>query len=585
MQRETLSNEPATDRIAALEAALSVGRVRITELTADRNRWRKAYRELHLELELLRRRLFVAKAERVDTSQLQLEFAAKLAELDALAGVVPESVKDEADDAKDSKDAKDAKDPKDPKDPSAPAKPKRKPTGRRDLLELGLPEERIELVDPDLEGKAPRIGFEESAKLVWRRGGFVCLIVARVKYRVVTAPGEAIIVTTPLPEETFVRSLAGPSLMAHIINDKFCDGLPLHRQEERFTRDGVDLDRGTMSRWVEEAGATLGATVVEAMRAEAMKTAFCLATDATGVAVQPEATADKKRQPCRRGHYFVILADLDHVFFEYVARETSETVSRMFYGFAGYIQADAHSVYNVLFVPPKERPPPDDGTAPDVAVRQEVGCWSHARRKFWEAATAKNEVAREALVRIQRMFLLERDWKAEPPDKLKALRQAHVRPHLVALFAWARVEFDKVKGERGMLRSALGYLVRQEDALMRFLEDGRLRPDNNASERALRRIAVGRKAWLFVGSDGHAEAAGHLMSLIASAKLHGLHPEAYLRDLLRVLAHWPSDRYLELAPRYWKTTRARLDTAEVDAEIGPLTVPPAHPTVDKKPAD
>jgi transposase len=525
VQRETLSNEPASDRIVALEAALSAERVRTTELTAERDRLRKAYRELQLELELLRRRIFVANAERVDSSQLQLEFAAKLAELDALAGVVPESVKGKA------------SDPEDPEDPSATPKPKlkRKPTGRRDLLKLDLPEERVELVDPDLEGKAPRIGFEESAKLVWRRGGFVRLVVARVKYRVETSPAETTIVTAPLPAETFARALAAPSLMAHIINDKFCDGLPLHRQEERFTRDGVDLDRSTMSRWVEDAGATLGATVVEAMRNEAMKTAFCLATDATGVAVQPEATADKKRQPCRRGHYFVLLADLDHVFFEYVARETSEAVSRMFRGFTGYVQADAKSVYDVLFVLPAARLPFDDEAEPDLAVRQEVGCWAHARRKFWEAAAAKNVVAREALVRIQRMFLLERDWKGQPPAKIKLLRQAHSRPHLVALFAWAQLEYEKVKGERGMLRSALGYLVRQREALMRFLEDGRLRPDNNASERALRRVAVGRKAWLFVGSDVHAEAAGHLMSLIASAKLHGLHPEVYLRDVLRVV--------------------------------------------------
>ncbi|HYH94671.1 transposase domain-containing protein [Hyalangium sp.] len=97
--------------------------------------------------------------------------------------------------------------------------------------------------------------------------------------------------------------------------------------------------------------------------------------------------------------------------------------------------------------------------------------------------------------------------------------------------------------------------------------------DNNRSERALRHIAVGRKAWLFVGSDGHAQSAGHILSLVALARLHGLDPEAYLRDLFRVLAHWPRDRYLELAPRYWASTRARLDTRELAAELGPLTLP------------
>ena len=160
------------------------------------------------------------------------------------------------------------------------------------------------------------------------------------------------------------------------------------------------------------------------------------------------------------------------------------------------------------------------------------------------------------------------------PIEIKRLRDAHLRPHLDAFFAWAALEYDKVRDQRGILRSALGYAVRQKDALLRVLDDGRLVLDNNRSERALRSIAVGRKAWLFVGSDDHAESAGHLFSLIASCKLHRLDPEAYLRDLLRVLAHWPKDRYLELAPKFWADTRARLDPAELANEIGPLAVPP-----------
>jgi hypothetical protein len=112
---------------------------------------------------------------------------------------------------------------------------------------------------------------------------------------------------------------------------------------------------------------------------------------------------------------------------------------------------------------------------------------------------------------------------------------------------------------------------------MRVLDDGRLVLDNNRSERELRRVGVGRKAWLFAYDDDHATSAGHLFSLIASARLHRLDPETYLRDMFRVLVHWPQDRYLELAPKYWATTRARLDPTELDAEIGTLTVPPPLP--------
>lgn len=351
---------------------------------------------------------------------------------------------------------------------------------------------------------------------------------------------------------------------------KYGDGMPLFRIEDRFRRDGFPIDRGTMCRWLEDAGATCGATVVHAARTDALD-AFCIATDATGVLVQPIRTHEKSRQACKRGHYFVHIADRDHVFFEYTAKETSAAVSAMFKGYSGYVQADAKSVYDILFRDPRERPPDDD----DGCVRTEVACWSHSRRKFWEAAIAKNAVAREALVRIGRIFELDAAWRKNPPAEIKRLRDVHMRPHMDSFFAWAEIEYERVREQRSSLRSALGYAVRQKDALMRVLEDGRLLLDNNRSERELRKIAVGRKAWLFVGSDDHAESAGHHFSLIASCKLHALDPEAYFRDFFRVLPHWPNDRYLELAPKYWAATRARLDPNQLAQEIGPLDVPPA----------
>ena len=571
------STDPsATDaaaRIAALEAALAERDTRIAELVREREELRAAYDRLWLDVELLRRRIFVAKAERVDTAQLELEFKAKLAELDKLAGTIGIGRPGDATDGKG--------------DRSRP-----KPSGRRNLRQVEMPEERVEIPDPEAEalvakGLAERIGFEESAKVAWQRGGPRRLVVARVKYRVPDAanpsPQTTQIATTPLPPEIFPRAIASVSLIAHVIVDKYGDGLPLHRQEHRFARLGLPLDRGTMCRWVEHAGATLGATVVAAMRADAMKTAFCISTDATGVLVQPVRDPQRQRQPCRRGHYFVQIADRDHVFFEYTPRETSAAVGEMFKGFSGYVQADAKSVYDILFRPPED--PPDGGGDVNEAERTEVGCLSHARRRFWEATIAKSAVAREGLARLGRVFALERKWKDRSFVELTALRQAHARPHLEAFFTWAEEEFTRVKDQRGLLRSALGYCVRNKAALMRYLDDGRLEPTNNGSERALRSIAVGRKAWLFVGSDDHAESAGHLLTLIASARLHALDPEAYLRDLLRVLPHWPRDRFLELAPRSWARTRDRLDPAELAADVGLLTIPPAiDPATEQQPS-
>ena len=363
-----------------------------------------------------------------------------------------------------------------------------------------------------------------------------------------------------MPSETFPRSLAAPSLLAHIIMLKYGQGMPLFRIEDAFARDGCPIDCGTMCRWVEDAGPTCGATVVHAARQEALATAFCIATDATGVLVQPIRTHEKVRQACKRGHYFVHIADSDHVFFDYTSKETSKAVAAMFTGFSGYVQADAKSVYDVLFVTPRSGRRTRTMTArPDTRW----GVW-RTRGGFWEAAIAKNGVAREALARLSRIFELDASWRGRSPAGIKRLRDAHLKPHLQAFFGWAEIEFDKVREQRGSLRSALGYAVRQKDALLRVLDDGRLVLDNNRSERALRgSIAIGRKAWLFVGSDDHAESAGHLFSLIASCRLHRLDPEAYLRDLFRVLAHWPKGRYLELAPRYWASTRARIDADQL----------------------
>jgi hypothetical protein len=716
---------------AALEAehaALEAERELRAAAEAERDRLREAYEALKIQVELAHRRLVIAKAERVDTTQLELEFAATLAELDKLAGLVePET------------------DATGGEGGAAGDKPKRR-RGRRCELHKVVGEERIEIPDPIYEGKFERIGAEEeTAKLKWRRGGLVRVVIARLKYRTtppaartvdetpsaadassttsatevavasatMTAPEDATgstvevanvdatasadalpvdvspmllasstatLATTPpeiaapvpaapaiadpvddsittrpaapedatgstikvasidatasanaspvdVPPMPFASSMATPpevaaaaaapasadpaddsiatrptivtarmppqllpgsyatgSLLAHIASDKFCDGLPLYRQEDRFARLGVTIHRSTMARWLEEVGAIMGATIVEAMRKEALAIAFCIATDATGVLVLPDPRPDKKRQPCRRAHFFVQIADADHVFFEYTPVETSAVVSELFRGFSGFVQADAKSVYDILYRLPHERDLIDDGPA-DLSVRHEVACWSHARTKLWEAAVATQDpVAREGLARIMRMFQLERRWKDHSPDERKTLRDRHLRPHVVAFFAFAEEAYERVKHQRGLLRSALGYCVRQKDALMRFLENGRLEMTNNHSERQLRRVAVGRKAWLFVGSDDHGQAAGNLLTLIASARLHKLDPELYLRDVFRVLPHWPRERYLELAPRYWSATRARLDPKELDQELGPLKVPePPLPTATSAP--
>ena len=571
LQSERDSAIVARDKaIAARDSAIAAR----DKALADVERLRASHQCLKEELLLLKRRIFIAKAERFDVSQLELEFAEKVAELDALqAGIAAAGGEgggsdDEGDGAGN------------PSQPDENTKPKTrpKPKGRRRVEDLEtLPIEEVLLGDetPLPEGWRV-IGHEESWKLGWRAGTFVRIRYLRPQYEIKGPLGPTVL-TPPMPKEVFPRLLAAPSLLAHIAVDKFCDGLPLFRQAERFARIGLDLDRSVMSRWLEDLGATLGATIVEAMRKDAIATAFCLATDATGIAIQPPRDAEpgtrKPRKPCKRGHIFVTVADRDHIFYAYTPKETSAAVQAMFHGFSGYVQADAKSVFNVLFIPPEKQKSLIEGVEPDGATREEVGCWAHARRKFWESAIAKNAVAREALLRIHRIYEMDKSWKGKPPATIKVLRDQRMRPELDDFFAWAQIEHDRVKHEKGSLRSAFGYALRQQAALMRPLNDGKLPLDNNRSERALRKIAIGRKNWLFAGSDDHADAATNIMSIIASARLHGIEPEQYIRDLLRLIPYCPKASFLDLTPKYWKATRASLDPAQLAAELGHIDLP------------
>ena len=557
----------------------------LARVTEERDKLRRAYEQLKEHLELLRRRIFQAKAERIDVTQLGLEFAGTKQKLDALAK--------QLDDERPLQPLPDATDltPADPP-PASGRRPRPNRSGRRDLTDESMPEERIEIPDPAMDGKAEPIGFETSCRYSYRRGGPVRVVVARVKYKPLEVDGReveeevdehgrktgAVIITAPMPKELFKRGLLAPSLIAHILVQKFRFGIPFHRLSEMLRAQGVRVDDSVMCRYAEDAGNTL-ACIVDVCAREAKETAFCLSTDATGVCIQPEPAKNAPRRACRKGHFFVVLADQDHVFFEYQPKHTSAAVCEMFRGFKGYIQADAHCVYDALYRG-------EARVSPEDKAPEEVGCWSHSRRRFWEAATAaKHPAAREALLRIHKLFELEREWADLPPQRRHDRRQIVSRLIVDDFFSWASGQYELLKGTRGLVGSAFGYAVRHEQALRRFLDDGRLRMTNNHSERALRQIAVGRRNWLFFGSDVHATAAANLFSLIASCQLHGHDPETYLRDLIRVLPHWPRDRYLELAPKYWSRTLGRLDPKQLDAELGDLTVPPPLSPEQQPPPD
>jgi transposase len=542
---------------------------RIANLEKERDNLRASHERLRVELELFKRRIFIAKAERSDDAkQMQIEFEEKLRELDTIAGTLGIAKSDE---------------PKSDERPARDGKPRGKRsgnsgTGRRDLKDLPLEEDRVEIADPHLEqlvleGKVIRHGFDDSYKLGHRRATKVRVVVARVRYKTVDAEGDADVITAAMPNEMLPRAIVAPSLGGHVIMENVGKGLPLFRLEDTFTRDGVPIDRGTLSRVKKLVGEALASTVVKAMREHAIATAFCISTDATGVCVQPIYSHEKGSQPCKKGHFLVMIADREHIVFEYLEKENGPSIYERFRGFEGYVQADAKAVFNLLFADEAELKRKACDVEHDGCERTEVGCWYHCRRRFWEAATAKCPVAREGLVRIGRIFELDASWKNKPPSEIKLLRAQFLRPHVESFFGWVDEQRRVFRDRRGYTRSALEYANNQRDVLTRFFDDGRLVLTNNGAERAIKAIALGRKAWLFCGSDDHAKSTAALYSLIASARLHRLDPEEYLRCLIRLVPLWPPDRMLELAPLFWERTRARLDPKQLEAELGLVTIP------------
>lgn len=368
------------------------------------------------------------------------------------------------------------------------------------------------------------------------------------------------IVVAPAPDELIPRGLPTPDLLAHVLVGKFADKLPFNRQEGISAREGVPITRGTMCGWAEAAHKS-ARLVVEAMAADAREHAHVIATDATGVLVQAN---DK----CKRGHFWVYVADRDHVIFRYTPVHSKEEPKAFFKGFRGTVLSDASNVYDVLFGLPNSP--------------GEANCWSHARRYFFKALDSEDrDKALIGLGFCNELFDLEQRWKKLPPAKRLEMRRQRARPVIEMLQRWKDEQLDSPHvAEGSRLRKALNYLTNQWPALCKFLDDGRVPIHNNESERQLRSLVVGRANWLFVGSDDTAPWTCTFVSLVGSCHLHGIDPEGYLRDLFRVLPVWPKHRLLELSPKHWRATRALLDEAQMALPLGPLTVPPTRPLRD-----
>jgi transposase len=464
----TLPGDATAQPLAALQSELVGVKAQMAAKVASLE---ETIANLANENTLPKRRLFGNKTERSHTNETQLALGDLLAAETQLQKELDAALAKARDDAGASS-----------KPPGTPDE-RSKPKGRRDLFASNLPRCLVEILAEELEAKGcRRIGFEDSAQLMFRRGGFSVLVKRVARYEVLQG-GSPTVVTVPSPETLFPRALLHTSTVAHLITSKFGLGGPHYRLERDLADQGMALDRGTMGRYVEQAGNTLGATIVQAMWSDAISNAQVISTDATGALIQPEkATPDGRRQACKKAHFFTAVVDCDAILFAYVEHHSSESVKQLFGEFAGCLQADASNVYDVL-----EQGAPKDN---DEGVTL-VGCFAHLRRYFFEAAICRYPVGLQGLMGVRAIYAAEKALAGVPASQRQALREQHVRPLMTSFFDWVRSAREVAEG-RNLATKALGYAINQEAEPLRVLDDVNLPLDNTRSERAPRKIVVGR---------------------------------------------------------------------------------------------
>jgi transposase len=498
----------------------------IRELVATLRQQARLNANLQHQLEQLLRRIYGRKSEKLDPDQLLL-FAHEILE----AGGPEITPEPEAAPAP---------------GPAQAARPQGPGHGRKPLP-ASLPRQRVVHDIPPEQRLcpgcgAPRvcIGQEVREQLEYVPASLVAIEHVRPRY---ACPGcQAHVVIAERLPEPIEKGLPGPGLLAHVAVSKYADHLPLYRQEGIFRRFGVELSRSTMCDWM-AAAAGLLEPLTKAMLRRVLSSR-AVQTDDTPVPV-----LDHGGKGIKTGRLWVQIGDRDNHFtvYDYTPDHSGAGPGRVFRGFKGYLQADACSVYDALFA---------DGSI------VEVGCWMHARRKFYEARASDPVRSHVLLAWVVGLYEVEEEakkarkkhpgwddpaWHAYRHE----LRLQRSRPILDAVGAWLEAERPKVL-PKSPIGEAIGYALNHWGALIRPLEAGFLEIDNGESERALKPVAIGRRNWLFAGSDNGGKTAAVLMSLCATCKGWDIDPFAYLRDVLDRVSTHPMSRIEELLPDRWK---------------------------------
>lgn len=384
---------------------------------------------------------------------------------------------------------------------------------------------------PDCGGKLQPLGEDVAEMLEYVRACFKVIRHVRPELSCVACDR---IVQVPAPSRPIDRGLAGPGLLAHLLVSKYADHQPLYRQSEIYARDGVDLDRSTLAGWV-GAGCELLAPLVDRIREHELA-GTKLHADDTPVPVLAPGNGKTKL-----GRLWTYVRDdrpsgdrtPPAVWFVYSPDRKGERPKQHLLGYSGALQADAYSGFHHLY---------------EGGAIYEVACWAHARRKFHEIHLAQpSPTTIEALERIGQLFAIEREVRGRPSEMRFTVRQTRAKPLLRDLRTWMETKLGMLS-RKSDTAAAIRYALSRWTALTRYAEDGHLEIDNNAAERALRVVALGRKNYLFAGSDADGERAAAIYSLLGTAKLNGLDPETYLQQVLTRVADYPIKRIDELLP-------------------------------------